>query len=138
MQFVAKTSTPGYTLLHFHTYNLSINTYTSNFPTSIISFQKTLWQSVIIIIIFCTSTWILLSCSMYHLNESMCTDFKEIKTYNSKISTFPAQTKTVFLLNFISWIYIMKKMCEHNISVLRKFCDNVLITKKKYAFYCIY
>jgi len=34
MQFVAKTSTPGYTLLHF-----SINTYTSNFPTSIISLK---------------------------------------------------------------------------------------------------
>jgi len=34
MQF-AKTSTPGYTLLNFHTYNLSINTYTSNFPTAI-------------------------------------------------------------------------------------------------------
>ena len=78
MQFVAKISTPGYTLLHFHNYSLSINTYTSNLPTSIISFQKN--TSTISLIIFCTSTLILLSCFMYQLNECMCTDFKEIKT----------------------------------------------------------
>ena len=53
MQFVAKTSTPGYTLLHFHTYNLSIDTYTSNFPSSIIPLLKNFDNQFNY---FCTST----------------------------------------------------------------------------------